>query len=70
MQVNMKKIKDWLRIQLSKQPIPYSLCHQPVESLPVLQALRAWAEQQALYEELGLELTPQGVVVIPVPPVV
>jgi hypothetical protein len=63
MQVNIKKIKDWLRIQLSKQPIPYSLCHQRVEALPVLQALRACTEQQALYEGLGLELTPQGVVV-------
>lgn len=68
MRVNMEKIKDWLRLQLSKQPMPYSLCHQPVEALSVLQALRARAEQHALHQELGLELTPQGVVV-PAPPV-
>lgn len=68
MRVNMKKIKDWLRLQLSKQPMPYSLCQRPVEALPVLQALRALAEQQRLYQELGLEQTAQGAVV-PAPPI-
>lgn len=68
MRVNMEKVKDWLRLQFSKPPRPYSLCQRPVEALPVLQALRARAEQQALHQELCLELTAQGVVVL-APPV-
>jgi len=63
----MRRIKEWLRLQFSKPPVPYSLCQKPIEALSVLQALRVRAEQQALHQELGLELTTQGVVV-PAPP--
>ncbi|WP_198992072.1 hypothetical protein [Hymenobacter sp. BT559] len=59
----MKRLKEWLRLQLSKQPIPYSLCQKPIEALTVLQALRERAEQQALHQALGLEQTAQGVAV-------
>ena len=69
MRINFMRIKAWLRLQLSKPAAPYSLCQRPVEALSVMQALRAQAEQQALYQELGLEQTPQGVVV-PARPVV
>jgi hypothetical protein len=58
------KFKAWLYLQLSTALVPYSLCQRPVECLSVLQALRARAEQQVLYQELGLELTSQGVVVL------
>jgi hypothetical protein len=67
MYMNFVKIKGWLRLQFSKPHRPYSLCQRPVEALPVFQALRARAEQQALHQALGLKLTAQGVVV-PAPP--
>ncbi len=63
MHVNFMKIKGWVRLQFSRPLRPYSLCQRPVEALPVFQALRARAEQQALHQALGLELTRQGVVV-------
>lgn len=64
MRLNFMRIKAWVRLQRSRPLRPYSLCQRPVEALPVFQALRARAEQQALHQALGLELTRQGVVVL------
>jgi len=60
MWVNVKNINRWLRLQWSKPATPYSLCHRQVEALPVFQALRAYAEQQTLDQDLGLERTTRG----------